>query len=434
MKRPQSTPGRPAAVRAGRYLLPAALALLAVAGYFAGNHLRNRAHFRTAAAAESDRDFARARAELATCLTYWPDDPDVRLLAARVERRVALGDAFAEGWDRKAIAHLKAAQKARPAGEAIALEWEFLAALNGELSRVRDHLEKRAAAGGPDAPLILEVLARASLDDHRFPAAVRAASALIERQPGHALAYFWRGLAYEMTYANEELVLDDYRKALEREPDNFEFRLRLAVRLTEQQKFADALPHFRDLFARRPNQPAILLGLATCRLGLGEYDEAGRMLERLTAAEPDNGKAWAERGRAALDAGRPAEAEPLLRKGLEKAPRYAAAHFQLAQCLRQLGRAKEAQEHQEAFDGIEADWKKIREMTRRAQEYPGDAVLRCEIGLLLVRNGDPEAGAHWLQSALALDPGNDAARRALAGLREASRRGRPAGAASGRPG
>ena len=45
---------------------------------------------------------------------------------------------------------------------------------------------------------------------------------------------------------------------------------------------------------------------------------------------------------------------------------------------------------------------------------PGDAALRCEAGLLFLRNGERREGIRWLQMALRLDPGCEAARKALA--------------------
>jgi predicted Zn-dependent protease len=433
MNKPNTTPA--AASPPGRKRFRAVFALaagtaLVVTAFLGGNYLWHRARFQDALVAERARDFSAARDALSPCLRYWPDDPEVHLLAARVARRSALGGPFAPGWSHEVVTHLKAAEKARPAWREVALEYELLVALDGDLGRVEGHLLKTADEGGPEAPLVWEALARANLDDHRFSRVVRAATSLIGLQPDHALAYFWRGLAYEMTYAADTLTVPDYEKAVELDPANEEFRVRLAIRLAERKRFAEALPHFNDLSARRPHDPAVLLGLATCREGLGGLKEAAVLLDRLVALHPEDGKALAQRGQVALEADRPEEAERWLHRALEKAPREPTAHYNLAQCLQKQGREKEAQEHQAAFERIKADWTKIRELARRAQESPHAASLRCELGVLLLRNGDAEAGVHWLQSALALEPGNEEARKALAEYKAASRR-RPA---PGRPG
>ena len=47
-------------------------------------------------------------------------------------------------------------------------------------------------------------------------------------------------------------------------------------------------------------------------------------------------------------------------------------------------------------------------------ERPGDAALRCEGGLLFLRNGERRESVRWLRLALRLDPGCEAARKALA--------------------
>ena len=46
-------------------------------------------------------------------------------------------------------------------------------------------------------------------------------------------------------------------------------------------------------------------------------------------------------------------------------------------------------------------------------QKPGDASLRCEGGLLFLRNGERAEGIRWLQLALRLDPAYQPARKAL---------------------
>ena len=54
---------------------------------------------------------------------------------------------------------------------------------------------------------------------------------------------------------------------------------------------------------------------------------------------------------------------------------------------------------------------------------PDDAALRCEGGLLFLRNGERREGVRWLREALRLDSRCEAARAALA---QAEAAGQPA--------
>src|SRR5262245_9995640 len=63
------------------------LVLAAGAAYWYGLQLWGRHHFRAAQEALARRDFHRAGFHLKKCLTAWPRDPSVRLLAAKTARR-----------------------------------------------------------------------------------------------------------------------------------------------------------------------------------------------------------------------------------------------------------------------------------------------------------------------------------------------------------
>ena len=66
------------------------------------------------------------------------------------------------------------------------------------------------------------------------------------------------------------------------------------------------------------------------------------------------------------------------------------------------------------LERLDADLKRIDELTRAALGRPYDPDLRCELGILFLRNGEEAEGRRWLGLALEQDPAHKGAHRALA--------------------
>ena len=406
-------PATPAHRRRTRLLLLAGL--LGAACYWPVTHAFDVRRFHAARAAERDRDFPRAQAELERCLRAWPDDPEVRLLAARVGWRSRLGRPFETGWDTPLREHLKAADKAPGLNDRVGLESAILDLLGGDLRGPRARLLARVRDDSPDAVPVLEALARAHLDSHRLFEAFDFAGAILRHRPDHALAHFWRGLALELAGRRRGEADADYRRAVELEPDNFEFRLRLAGYLALRKEFlAETRGMLERLYAEQPDHPDVLRPLGVVLLDLGEPAAARPAVERLAALRPDDGEALALLGQLELTADRVPEAERHLRAAVALSPGSHAAHSQLSQCLIRAGKADEAKAEAGRADRIKADRDAIARLYQKARDQPNDPRVRYEIGVLHRRVGDAQVGASWLQSALDIDPEFEPARRALA--------------------
>jgi tetratricopeptide (TPR) repeat protein len=412
---PASTPRPP---RGTRPRWPSALLLtllLAAAGYWPVTQLVALAHFHAARAADESRDFPRATAELAHCLRAWPDDPEVRLLAARVGWRSLLARPFAADWDRPLRAHLSVAERAPAFLDAVAVETAVLDLLTNA-TRGRPHrLTARAADDHPDAVPVLEALTRAHLDSHQLPQAFEYAETLLRRAPGHALAHFWRGLTLELMGRWRGEATDSYRAAADLDPDNFDFRLRLAGYLAlRKENLGEARERLQHLHAEQPDNPDVLHPLAAVLIDLGENAAARPLVERLAALRPADGDPLAMLGRLDLAADRPAAAEPHLRAAVARSPGSYDANYHLALCLRALDKPDEANAALGRAERLKADRDEITRLYRRVQEKGAEPRVRYELGVRHLRVGDTQVGLTWLTSALDIDPEFEPARHALA--------------------
>jgi predicted Zn-dependent protease len=383
------------------------LALLGLAGGLGVPRLLAEYHFRAAAAAGDRHRLVEARRHLETCLRTWPDSARVHLLAARVARRSDDRD----GAER----HLREYERLEGArSEAVVMESILLQAQSGDLSaETEGYLAGRAERDPGEAPLIREALACGYLEALRLPAAIRCLDQVLKDQPDNARALFLRGQARERLTKYD--AVDDYRRALELDPENDQARLRLAEALFTFGRTEPAAREFAALHRRQPANAAARLGLARCCYETGQLGRAGEMLDGLLAEDPEHLGALRERGRLALELGQGAEAEGWLRRALARDASDRDASHLLFQALRQQGKDDEAREQQERNGRLLEDLRRIGEiLNHEMSERPRDPVLQCELGRLYLRYGKDKAGLRWLLGAVQIDARYRPAHQALA--------------------
>jgi Tfp pilus assembly protein PilF len=367
-------------------------------------HLWAEWHYRAAQKALSRQAPAEAQPHLAQCLRVWFWSPQVYLLAAQTARRAGAFD-VAENY-------LRDCRVLGGAAEAIELEYKLLRAQRGEFAAVEGDLVRRVREDDPESGLILEVLTPLYLRNYQLYNAQECVQLWVAREPDHVEAWLCRAQVFEYSLNTEEETAS-YRRVVELDPDNDAARLKLAGMLTDAHPL-EALEHFEILRARLGETSRILGGLACCRRILNQSDEARRLLEQLLAREPRNGRALGERGRLALQHESAAAAEPWFRRALAELPREVDLHYGLYKCLEGQGKRSEAREVLARLRRIEADLDRLREVTRQIAEHPHDPDLRCEAGVIQLRNGLDVQGVRWLESALREDPTHAASHQALA--------------------
>ena len=169
--------------------------------------------------------------------------------------------------------------------------------------------------------------------------------------------------------------------------------------LLESGRAADAVPYLKRAFDSSADLPAGGLAYPKALQSAGESAEALAALHsaRLPANDPD---AWTMAGRIAVDAGRPADAEPFFARAAVIAPQDAAVRQQHGLNLLVLDRIPEAA--QELAQAARLDPRDPDTLSRLAY---------CELKLGRARDAKAHASA-----ALALDPGDRLAREILRAL------------------
>jgi Tfp pilus assembly protein PilF len=153
--------------------------------------------------------------------------------------------------------------------------------------------------------------------------------------------------------AEDRQLRDDHQgaaealsKAVDLAPEAVSIRLRLAMLHDEQGETARAIDGYRKVLARAPRHAVALNNLAY-RLAADKetIDEALELARRAHAIAPEDANVLDTVGWVHHLAGHTAEAAPLLREAVRRAPQRVAVRIHAATVLVELGQHAEAQVH-----------------------------------------------------------------------------------------
>lgn len=381
-----------------------ALAALAAGGYWAWGAHHARAEWRLAEGAAGRRDLAGAAAHLQRFVELRPGDPAGWFQSARVARRRGH---FADAKKFRAECE-------RLGGEtdATRLERDLLLIQQGQLGEADARLRATVGPDHPDAPLILEALARGYITAERWADARQACELWLALQPDHPWPWLWSGWVAERL--GDAKAADRFQHALELDPDDVPTRLSVARALARQRDPAAAAAHYEWVLARNPNDAEALLGLAQCRLEQGRAGDAVPLVDRVLGTDPASPPALALRGRAAVELGDAAGAERWLRRALLAEPGDAQSLHLLVLSLRAQRADAEADRLARQLESLQNDLRRLTELMRLVGGGRADAAAYAEAGAISLRVGRTEQGVGLLTESLRRPGDHRAAHAALA--------------------
>jgi tetratricopeptide (TPR) repeat protein len=370
-----------------------------------GHGVRLERELSAAEEALRQHDPTRARVHLERCLDRWPKDERVLFLAAQAARR---SDACAD-----AERLLTAFEETAGTTDASRLEWVLLGVQQGDFAGEEDRLKSAVSRNDPDAPEIVEALAKGYYVAYRWPEATVTLDWLLQQSRGHVPALLLRGTVLDRQ-RRTDAAEKDFRRAVDLAPENAATHTALAGLLTRLGHTREAIYHYELAQRYRKADPAIRLGMARAFTDAAEPVRAERQLEELLAGNPESADGLVERGRLALRRRRFSEAEPFLARAVRVAPWHREAQELRLIVLKELGRKAAAMECEAQIAALRAEDALGGRLKLRARDNPRDAAVRWDLWLWSGRNGQGEEGLAWLTDVLRLAPRHARAHRAIA--------------------
>jgi tetratricopeptide (TPR) repeat protein len=154
---------------------------------------------------------------------------------------------------------------------------------------------------------------------------------------------------------------------------------------------------------------------AECHFALGNFPAARQSIDQALAANADFVPALTLDGKLLLQEGRVTDAIKTLRRLIQVQPTDHAAHQMLATALGRIGQEDEAKKHVELAQKLQKKWEEFSTTHTRAIQEPWNGTLRYRLGILATELDRPDLADTWFRAALAIDPANAAAAKALEG-------------------
>ena len=196
-----------------------------------------------------------------------------------------------------------------------------------------------------------------------------------------------------------------YRRAHLLDPSSFRWTYYLGIVQVDQRNCGAAIPTFVEALRLSPNHLAAQLRMGECLLVSSQWDDAGKLYQKIVRDHPDNAEAYYGLGRVRAARDDFAGATESLRKACELFPKFAAAHFAMARAYRRLGKSQEAQQEIELSNksegGIpEIDDPLLAEVATLSRDYK----TYLKVGAQSLASGRLQDAADAFEGALEINP------------------------------
>ncbi len=259
----------------------------------------------------------------------------------------------------------------------------------------------------PDC-LVEETLAQLDMAALKFGPALKTIERWSRVSPTDPRPLFFRAEIDRQVGADLGVLVNEYRAALDRDPDFGPARLGLADILRKQGEPEQALEEFKRYLEKNPDAAAALAGAGQCALDLGLEDEARDWFDQAIQVDADQVTALEGRVAIALRAGEAADALPLLDRLVKRDPIHVEHHYQRAVALERLGRTDEARQEREITDRLRKENTELDRLRKATIKKPRDIEVRAELTHWLLDHDRGAEGVSLARQILQMPGGHPA--------------------------
>lgn len=364
------------------------------------------------AAAEARRAFSAGHyAEAGRALAEWrrtnPNSPELCYLEART--------AFALNAPKHEVEEaFRRAKELGCPGARLALLRALGEAKVRQYAKAEPVLRQAFLAQREPDPQIDQELARLYIETFN----IRNAGPVLERwardAPDDPRPYLWRVEIHRRDGSTAGVIIEDYRKVLERDPDSAPARLGLADELRKQHRAEEARAEYEAYLKLKPDDPAGYLGAGRNARELGQSDEAARHFDKVLTLDPRNADAFRERADVALRQGDDTAALKYLDHAVALDPFEVEARHTRGLVLARLGRREDAEREQAASKRLREELGQLDALKLHLIDRPNDPDIEVEIARWMIDHGHDAEGARWAEKVVRNHPAHPQANRLLA--------------------
>jgi tetratricopeptide (TPR) repeat protein len=395
--------------RSLRYFLVAAgLALVAGLGFLVlKTSIAEIRWSRSARQAFAARDFVQARLITQAWLEARPTSGEAHYYRARL--------ALVEDRPRDAVEAMQEAKKQGFDEESLRCLRAILQARTGQFGSAEPVLRQAYDREVEPRPEIACELARVYLKTFRLSEAARVIERWQTLDQSDPRPYMWSNEIASRSNAAPEVLIANYKAALERDPNLDKAILGLAEQLTKARRFAESEPIYRAYLARNPRDASATVAFGRNAFQAGDIEQARQLFESALTLDPRQTDALRELAASDLGLGLLAKACERYQRLTELEPFDYEIRYAYSRALRLLGDNARAKAETDRATKLRAEFQRVGELQHKLLANPGDSKARFEVAKWMLENGHEPEGLKWCNEILRAEPNHVQTHRLLVG-------------------
>jgi tetratricopeptide (TPR) repeat protein len=261
---------------------------------------------------------------------------------------------------------------------------------------------------------VAKELARIYLSSYRLTAARVVLDRWRTLAPEDPQPYLWSNEIAARSDLEPAIQVQNYRAALERDPNLDQARLGLAEQLSKDRRYDEAEQEYRTYLDRHPGDAKALVGLGRNAFQNGDLAGATSYFEAALKADPREPDALKELAQADLRLGRFAQAARRFELLSEIQPFDHEVRYAYAQALKLSGDEDRARSETERAARLRQEHDEILRLRYNILQNPKDIGSRFQVAKWMLEHGHAEEGLKWTREILRADPRHAPTHRVLA--------------------
>jgi tetratricopeptide (TPR) repeat protein len=261
---------------------------------------------------------------------------------------------------------------------------------------------------------VAKELARIYLSSYRLSEARVVLDRWRTLAPEDPQVYLWSNEIAARSDAEPAIQVQNYRAALERNPNLDQARLGLAEQLSKDRRYDEAEQEYRTYLQRHPGDAKALVGLGRNAFQNGDLAGATSYFEAALKADSREPDALKELAQADLRLGRFAQAARRFELLAEIQPFDHEIRYAFAQALKLSGDEDRARSETERAARLRQEHDEILRLRYNILQNSKDIGSRFQVAKWMLEHGHAEEGLKWTREILRADPRHAPTHRVLA--------------------